>query len=169
MNIQNITLPSIQQFHNSNEKSRLLRVVFTDGSPKKKWIGAEIIGHVEGLSLFHTPPGTKFLVTKPIEIVDQILQLGPGMLKPLGGQVQDLIQAWKTGKQFIQSSALKQGGNKKNMSSGENNDDDSPPPFIPFKIKVSYIYIYEIDLYFFNINIYIYIYGLIFFLNIIIV
>lgn len=46
----------------------------------------------------HTPPGTKFLVTRPIDIKDQILLLGPGMLKELGGHVQELVQAWRAGK-----------------------------------------------------------------------
>lgn len=46
----------------------------------------------------HTPPGTKFLVTKPIEIKDQVALLGPGMLTELGGHVQELVQAWRAGK-----------------------------------------------------------------------
>lgn len=46
----------------------------------------------------HTPPGTKFLVKKPIEIKDQILILGPDMLIELGGHVQELVQAWRAGK-----------------------------------------------------------------------
>lgn len=45
-----------------------------------------------------TPPGTKFLVTKPIPVQDQILLLEPGMLKELGGHVQELVQAWRAGK-----------------------------------------------------------------------
>lgn len=46
----------------------------------------------------HTPPGSKFLVKKPIEIKDQILILGPDMLIELGGHVQELVQAWRAGK-----------------------------------------------------------------------
>jgi hypothetical protein len=49
----------------------------------------------------HTPPGTKFLVTKPIEIKDQFMILGPGMLKELGGHVQELVQVWRSGKVSI--------------------------------------------------------------------
>jgi hypothetical protein len=37
-------------------------------------------------------------VTKPIEIKDQVLLLGPGMLTELGGHVQELVQAWRAGK-----------------------------------------------------------------------
>ncbi|KAI9308752.1 hypothetical protein BJ944DRAFT_155636 [Cunninghamella echinulata] len=133
VSIQNIALPSIQQFM---EKPRLLRVVFTDGS-KKKWIGAEMMGQIECINL-QTPPGTKILVTKPIDIVDQIVQLGPGMLKSLGGQVQDLIQAWKAGKQFIQRSKRKNKSSLDGTKGESNDDDDAPPPFIPFKIKVKY-------------------------------
>ncbi|SAM07761.1 hypothetical protein [Absidia glauca] len=119
LQVQNIAVPTIQHV----EKPRLLRVVFTDGS-KKKWIGAEILGQMESINL-QTPPGTKFLVTKPIEIREQLLILGPGMVKSLGGQVQEMIQAWKAGKQFIQRSKGKQ----------SSSNDDMPPPFIPFKIK----------------------------------
>ncbi|ORZ15280.1 hypothetical protein BCR42DRAFT_51007 [Absidia repens] len=122
LQIQNIAVPSIQHV----EKPRLLRVVFTDGSSKKKWIGAEILGKVESISL-HTPPGTKFLLTKPIEIREQLLILGPGMLTCLGGQVQEMIQAWKAGKQFI----------KRTKGNQTTSEEDLPPPFIPFKIKAS--------------------------------
>lgn len=38
------------------------------------------------------------MVTKPIEIRDQILMLGPGMLTEIGGHVQELVQAWRAGK-----------------------------------------------------------------------
>ncbi|CAO3593090.1 unnamed protein product [Absidia cylindrospora] len=120
LQIQNIAVPSIQHV----EKPRLLRVVFTDGSNKKKWIGAEILGQVESISL-HTPPGSKFLLTKPIEIREQLLILGPGMLTCLGGQVQEMIQAWKAGKQFI----------KRTKGNQTTSQEDLPPPFIPFKIK----------------------------------
>ena len=49
-------------------------------------------------SRWNTPPGTKYLVTKPIPVHDQLLLLGPGMLKRLGGRVDELIQAWRAGK-----------------------------------------------------------------------
>ncbi|KAI8061035.1 hypothetical protein BC940DRAFT_245615, partial [Gongronella butleri] len=119
LQIQNVTMPSI---HQNVETPRLLRFTFTDGS-KKKWIGAEILGRVDGLSI-KTPPGTKVLVTQPIAIREQLMVLGKGMIKVLGGEVLDLVQAWKAGKQFIQRS--------KNTAE----TDDIPPPFIPFKVKV---------------------------------
>lgn len=43
----------------------------------------------------YTAPGTKYLVIKPIEIKDQILVLGPGMLKEEGGYVKELVSNWK--------------------------------------------------------------------------
>lgn len=45
-----------------------------------------------------TPPGSKFMITKPIQIREQLLLLGPGMLKPLGGHVQEMVHAWRSGK-----------------------------------------------------------------------
>ncbi|CAO3699313.1 unnamed protein product [Rhizopus stolonifer] len=114
--VRNIAVPSVNQ----NDTPRLLQVTLTDGT-KNKWKAIEIHGPVDCLKL-HTPPGTKFLVTKPIPVQDQILLLEPGMLKELGGHVQELVQAWRAGKQFL----------KRNR---EENKENGPPVFVPFKIK----------------------------------
>lgn len=96
LEVRNIAMPSVNQV----EKPRLLSVTWTDGS-KKKFKSVESLGKVECLKL-HTPPGTKFLVTKPIAIKDQIAILGPGMLKELGGHVQEMVQAWRAGKVYLE-------------------------------------------------------------------
>ena len=110
LEVRNIAVPSV----NSTDKPRLLSVIFTDGS-KKKYKGVEVIGKVDCIEYvfygkfelkkkthvcirLHTPPGTKYLVKKSIEVKDQILVLGPGMLEKLGGHVQELVQAWRAGK-----------------------------------------------------------------------
>jgi hypothetical protein len=46
------------------------------------------------------------LVKKPIEIKDQILILGPGMLTELGGHVQELVQAWRAGKVRLKNNEM---------------------------------------------------------------
>lgn len=43
----------------------------------------------------HTPPGRKYTVVKPIEIRDEILVLGPGLLREEGGHVESLYLPWK--------------------------------------------------------------------------
>ncbi|KAI9280382.1 hypothetical protein BY458DRAFT_500515 [Sporodiniella umbellata] len=117
--VRNIATPSIH----AGESPRLLQATLTDGH--KKWKAIEIRQQLDCLKL-HTPPGTKFLVTKPIPVQDQILLLEPGMLKELGGHVQELVQAWRAGKQFLKRN--RNGKDKENQDSG-------PPAFVPFKIK----------------------------------
>ncbi|CAO3611932.1 unnamed protein product [Mucor hiemalis] len=123
LEVRNIAMPSVNQV----EKPKLLSIIFTNGS-KKKYKGVEALGKVDCIKL-QTPPGTKFLVTKPIEVKDQILLLGPNMLKELGGHVQELVQAWRAGKQFLK----RFGGKSSNTKEGE--VDQGPPAFIPFKVK----------------------------------
>ncbi|OBZ86937.1 hypothetical protein A0J61_05012 [Choanephora cucurbitarum] len=121
LEVRNTAMPSTNQV----EKPRLLSATFTDG--KKKYKGAEVLGKVDSLKL-HTPPGTKFFVKKSIDIQDQVLVLGPGMLDDIGGHVQELVQAWRAGKQF-----LKRFGGK--STAGKQEDQEGPPAFVPFKVK----------------------------------
>ncbi|KAL0140808.1 DnaJ-domain-containing protein [Mucor lusitanicus] len=124
LEVRNVAMPSVNQV----EHPRLLSVTFTDGS-KKKYKGVEVLGKVDCLKL-HTPPGTKFLVKKPIEIRDQILVLGPDMLTEIGGHVQELVQAWRAGKQF-----LKRYRGKSAAKEGDDESEQGPPAFVPFKVK----------------------------------
>ncbi|KAF7726469.1 tudor domain-containing protein 3 [Apophysomyces ossiformis] len=110
--VRNVAVPAAHQV----EKPRLLRITFTDG--KRKFHGVEL-GPID-LKL-HTPPGTKVLVTQPIPIRDQLLLLLPGVLQPLGGHVQEMIQAWRAGKQFIKRA---------------HENIEGPPLFVPFKIEI---------------------------------
>ncbi|CAG8437389.1 2814_t:CDS:2 [Diversispora eburnea] len=94
LSVLNLSAP-IQNQHLS---PRFLQLLFTDGVKKVK--GIEIFGHVENVSL-DTPPGTKFLVTNEITVHDNLLYLGPNLLKNLGGEVDEMIREWRVGKQFI--------------------------------------------------------------------
>ncbi|OZJ05173.1 hypothetical protein BZG36_02226 [Bifiguratus adelaidae] len=115
---------------NQHEKPRLLQATFAAGG-SRKIRSVEMVGEIDGLSL-NTPPGTKYITLKPIEMREGVLFLGPSMLKELGGQVDDMIQEWKAGKQFISRSR----GTKKAADGATNGtDDDGPPPFVPFPIQ----------------------------------
>ncbi|KAI7884289.1 hypothetical protein K492DRAFT_38600 [Lichtheimia hyalospora FSU 10163] len=92
LEVRNVAMPSTHQV----EKPRLFRVSFTAGG-KRKLTGVEFMGPVDCITLM-TPPGSKFMITKPIQIREQLLLLGPGMLKPLGGHVQEMVHAWRSGK-----------------------------------------------------------------------
>lgn len=122
LEVRNVAMPSTHQV----EKPRLFRVSFTAGG-KKKFTGVEFLGPVDCITLM-TPPGSKFMITKPIQIREQLLLLGPGMLKPLGGHVQEMVHAWRSGKQFVKRFR----GKQINDDSGE--QEAGPPPFVPFKI-----------------------------------
>lgn len=45
-----------------------------------------------------TPPGTKFVVTKDIPVKEDLLMLGPGLLKNIGGHVEAMVNEWKASK-----------------------------------------------------------------------
>ncbi|KAI9289630.1 hypothetical protein BC943DRAFT_349238 [Umbelopsis sp. AD052] len=123
--VVNIATPMQHQM----EHPRLLRATFTDGG-KKKIKGVEMRGKVDGLKL-STPPGTKFIVTADITVEEDLLMLGPGVLKNIGGHVEAMVNEWKASKQFITRSA---GSKAKNSSEGDKEDDSRPPPFVPYKL-----------------------------------
>ncbi|CAG8450650.1 5249_t:CDS:2 [Paraglomus occultum] len=123
LSITNLSTPQ----QNQSNFPRLLQIEFTDG--KKKVKGFEMLGEVEGITL-NTPPGIKVSVQKNIVIRDNFLLLGPGMLKILGGEVDELTKEWKAGKQFINRSH--KGAKKTGNTSTQ---EDGPPPFVPFKVK----------------------------------
>ncbi|KAG2177842.1 hypothetical protein INT43_003089 [Umbelopsis isabellina] len=111
------------------EHPRMLRAVFTDGG-KKKIKGVEMHGKVDGLKL-NTPPGTKFVVTKDITVEEDLLMLGHGVLKNIGGHVESMVNEWKASKQYIMRSS-------KAKKDTENNDnDDGPPPFVSYKLPTT--------------------------------
>ncbi|CAG8613429.1 2213_t:CDS:2, partial [Acaulospora colombiana] len=121
LSVLNLSTPAQDQ----QATPRLFQLTFTDGVKKIK--GIEILGEVEGVSL-KSPPGIKFLVTKKITFQDNFLYLGPGLLKNLGGEVEEMIREWKVGRQFIT-----RGRKKNDAEKGEGGE--GPPPFVPFKIK----------------------------------
>ncbi|CAG8615414.1 13017_t:CDS:2 [Acaulospora morrowiae] len=123
LSIINLSTPA----QNQQVTPRLFQLTFTDGVKKIK--GIEILGEVEDANL-NTPPGTKFLVTSEITLENNFLHLGPGLLRNLGGEVEEMIKEWKVGRQFITRSraSVKKDGEVKG-------GDDGPPPFVPFKIK----------------------------------
>jgi RecQ mediated genome instability protein len=45
-----------------------------------------------------TPPGTKFIVTSDIAVEEDLLMLGPGVLKNIGGHVEAMVNEWKASK-----------------------------------------------------------------------
>jgi hypothetical protein len=101
----------------------------------------------------HTPPGTKFVVTNDIPVEEDLLMLGPGVLKNIGGHVEAMVNEWKASKVKLFATDQRQGneatpdtthvlqqfitrsaGMKGKNSSEDDKEDDTPPPFVPYKI-----------------------------------
>lgn len=59
---------------------------------------SQLIPCYSSLVRLSTPPGTKFVVTNDIAVEEDLLMLGPGVLKNIGGHVDAMVNEWKASK-----------------------------------------------------------------------
>ncbi|OQR77500.1 tudor domain-containing protein 3-like [Tropilaelaps mercedesae] len=95
--------------------NKFLRLHLTDGVTSF----SAVLGGKSGLSVQHTPPGTKLLLNpQSVPVCNGFVLLSERDFKILGGTVQHLVEKWKLAKDLSQHK----------RTSGE----AGPPPWVPF-------------------------------------
>ncbi|KAL4230472.1 tudor domain-containing protein 3 [Mactra antiquata] len=116
--IRNVSAPKDNE--ESQHAPRLMKLVLTDGQTTCSAVETELLKDIGS----NTPPGSKFLLMKTVDVEHGFLLLNNKNTKFLGGRVEKLAEGWELKKKLAKQTRSNYG------------NEGMPPPFVPFGQRI---------------------------------